>query len=161
MNQNEHLEYLVNSYADAILRLSYSYLKNLEDAKDVCQTVFIKLITNEQSFKTKEHEKAFILRTTANVCKDILKSAWRKRTCNIEHCGEIVAPTEEEDSVLWAVNQLPDKYRAVIYLHYYEGYKASEIAKIVGTPTATVHTRLVRARKQLKELLEGEQYETV
>lgn len=157
MNKNENLEYLVYTYADTILRFSYSYLKNLQDAQDVSQTVFVKLLIAKQNFKSKDHEKAFILRMTANVCKDILKSSWRNRTCTMEHCGEIIAPNEDDDSsVLWAVNQLEDKYRCVIYLHYYEGYKAYEIGKIIGVPTPTIHTRLVRGREKLKKVLGGE-----
>lgn len=162
MNTNAQLEYLINAYADTVLRLSYSYLKNLQDAQDVSQTVFIKLFTAKKSFKNKEHEKAFILRVTANVCKDILKSSWKNRTCDMEHCSEIVAPNDKTDnSILWAVNQLDDKYRTVIYLHYYEGYKANEIGKIIGVPTPTIHTRLVRGREKLKKILGGESYETI
>lgn len=162
MNANEQLEYLVNTYADTVLRLSYSYLKSVQDAQDVSQTVFIKLFKAKKTFKDKDHEKAFILRVTANVCKDVLKSSWRNRICDIEHCGEIVVTNEEtDDSILWAVNQLEDKYRTVIHLHYYEGYKANEIGKIVGVPTPTVHTRLVRGREKLKKILKGERYETI
>lgn len=157
MNANAQLEYLINTYADTVLRLSYSYLKNLQDAQDVSQTVFIKLFTDKRIFTSKDHEKAFILRVTANVCKDILKSPWKNRTCDIEHCNEIVAPNEETDnSILWAVNQLDDKYRTVIHLHYYEGYKANEISKIIAVPTPTVYTRLVRGREKLKKILGGE-----
>lgn len=157
MNSNAQLEYLITTYADTVLRLSYSYLKNLQDAQDVSQTVFIKLFTTKQIFTSKDHEKAFILRVTANACKDILKSPWKNRTCDIEHCSEIVAPNEETDNgILWAVNQLDDKYRTVIHLHYYEGYKANEIGKIIGVPTPTVYTRLVRGREKLKKILGGE-----
>ena len=162
MEENGNVEYWVDTYADTILRLSFSYLKNVQDAQDVSQTVFIKLLTTNQRFKDKEHEKAYILRMTVNVCKDILKSAWRKRTCTMEHCGEVVSPdTNDDNSVLWAVNQLDTKYRTVIYLHYYEGYKAKEIGKIMSVSVGSVHTRLVRGREKLKKILEGEGYETV
>lgn len=161
MVENTYIEYLVDTYADQILRLGYSYLGNMEDAKDVCQIVFVKFMTKEYVFKDKKHEKAFIYRVTANVCKDILKNSWKKRTCTLEHCGEITFPEKEENDILWAVEQLEAKYRLIIHLHYYEGYKASEIAEILEIPTATVHTRMVRARKKLKKILEESEYERV
>ncbi len=161
MNKDEYLVYLVNTYGDRVLRLSYSYLKNIEDAKDITQTVFLKLYTNTKEFKDMEHEKAFVLRVTANLCKDLLKSAWKKRTVDIDECKELQAQTVENDEMILAVNKLEDKYRVVIHLHYYEGYKASEIGKIIGIPTATVHTRLVRGRENLKTIWEGENYEPI
>ncbi len=74
MNPNEQAERLVNAYADAILRLSYSYLKNTDDAQDICQTVFVKLLSEPREFESAEHERAYILRMASNACKDLLKS---------------------------------------------------------------------------------------
>lgn len=158
MNQNERAERLVEAYADAILRLSYSYLKNTADAQDICQTVLIRLLAEERDFDSPDHERAWVLRTTANACKDVLKSPWRKRTCGLESCAETAAPTAPDGSVMEAVNALPPKYRAVIYLYYYEGYRAEEIGNILGVPTGTVHTRLARGRERLKWILGGETY---
>ena len=95
----------------------------------------------------------------ANACKDLLKSPWRKRNCDLDSCLEIPAPEVRDGSVLAAVNELPDTYRAVIYLFYYEGYQAAEIGKILGIPTPTVHTRLARGREKLKPILEEYGYE--
>ena len=159
MNINEQAERLANTYADAILRLSYTYLKNTEDTQDICQSVFVKMLTDPKEFKSAEHEKAYILRMTANACKDLLKSPWRKRKCSLDSCMEIPAPDEADGSVLEAVNQLPTSYRTVIYLFYYEGYKAEEIGRILGIPKATVHTRLARGREKLKPFLEEYLYE--
>lgn len=159
MNQNERAEYLAEAYADAILRLSYTYLKNTYDAQDVCQTVFVKLLTEPRDFESPEHERAYILCMAANACKDLLKSPWRKRTCGLETVLEVPAPQAADGSVLSAVNALPPHYRAVIYLFYYEGYQAAEIGRILGVPTATVHTRLARGRAKLKETLGGTDYE--
>ncbi|QNL43506.1 sigma-70 family RNA polymerase sigma factor [Oscillibacter hominis] len=158
MDQNTRAEYLVNTYADTILRLSYSYLKNTEDAKDVCQNVLVKLMSEERDFASREHEKAWILRTTANACKDVLKSPWRKRVCDLEACAEVAAPEQPDGAVLAAVNELPPHYRAVIYLYYYEGYQAGEIGELLGIPTATVHTRLARGRAKLRDLFGGAAY---
>nr|WP_325297244.1 sigma-70 family RNA polymerase sigma factor [uncultured Dysosmobacter sp.] len=159
MNVHERAEYLAETYADAILRLSYTYLKNTHDAQDVCQTVFVKLLTEPREFESAEHERAYILRMAANACKDLLKSPWRKRTCDLEACAEVPAPETGDGAVLAAVNQLPANYRSVIYLFYYEGYQAAEIGKILGVPTATVHTRLARGRAKLKDILGGYGYE--
>lgn len=155
MNLNERAEYLAETYADAILRLSYTYLKNTHDAQDVCQTVFVKLLAEPREFDTADHERAYILRMAANACKDLLKSPWRKRTCGLDACGEIPAPEAADGSLLAAVERLPAHYRAVIYLYYYEGYQTAEIGQILNVPTATVHTRLARGRAKLRELLGG------
>ena len=125
-------ERLVHAYSDLILRLSYTYLKSTDDAQDICQTVFLKLLQKPQAFSSPEHEKAWIIRTAVNLCK------------------------EEEGSLLSAVNLLPPKYRTVIYLYYYEGYAAREIAQLLGEKPATVSTQLNRGRQQLRTLLESE-----
>lgn len=159
MSLNERAEYLAQTYADAILRLSYTYLKNTYDAQDICQTVFVKLLTEPREFESTAHERAYILQMAANACKDLLKSPWRKRTCDLEACAQVPAPESGDGAVLAAVNQLPAHYRAVIYLFYYEGYQAAEIGAILGVPTATVHTRLARGRAKLKDILGGYGYE--
>ena len=159
MDTNQQAERLAAAYADAILRLSYTYLKNTHDAQDICQTVFVKLLTEPRQFESAEHERAYVLRMAANACKDLLKSPWRKRTCGLEAVLEVPAPAAEEGGVLAAVNQLPANYRTVIYLFYYEGYQAAEIGKILGVPAATVHTRLARGRARLRDILGGTDYE--
>lgn len=152
---NERAEYLVNTYADSILRLSYTYLKNTHDAQDICQTVFVKLLTHPQQFESTEQERAYILRMAINACKDILKSPWRKRTCGLDACADMPVPEPEDNCVLAAVNQLPTRYRSVIYLHYFEGYQTEEISKLLGIPKNTVYTRLARGRERLKTMLGG------
>ncbi len=107
MNINHQAERLANAYADAILRLSYTYLKNTYDAQDVCQTVFVKLLTEPREFDSAGHERAYVLRMAANACKDLLKSPWRKRTCGLEPVLEVPAPEAGDGSVLAAVNELP------------------------------------------------------
>ena len=159
MNPTQQAERLADAYADAILRLSYTYLKNTQDAQDICQTVFVKLLSEPREFESAAHERAYVLRMASNACKDLLKSPWRRRTCGLETVLEVPAPETGDGSVLPAVNELPAHYRAVIYLFYYEGYSAAEIGKILGVPTATVHTRLARGRARLKDILGGTDYE--
>lgn len=158
MNQNERAEYLAQTYADAILRLSYSYLKNTHDAQDICQSVFVKLLTESREFDSPAHERAYVLRMAANACKDLLKSHWHKTTVTLDAAAAVPAPQPEAGSLLEAVGRLPPPYRVVIYLYYYEGYSAKEIARLLGANPATVSTRLRRGRAQLKTLLEQEGY---
>ena len=100
MNQTQQqAQRLAETYADAILRLSYAYLKNTYDAQDVCQTVFVKLLTEPREFDSPQHERAYVLRMAANACKDILKSPWRRRTCGLDAVLEVPAPPAEECTV--------------------------------------------------------------
>ena len=152
----QEVERLVHTYSDLILRLSYTYLKQTEDAQDICQTIFLKLLEKPQVFSSPDHEKAWIIRTTVNTCKDLLKSHWRKTTVDLEAASAVPTPEPEEGSLLSAVALLPPKYRTVIYLHYYEGYPAKEIAQILGRTPAAVSSQLTRGRAQLRTLLESE-----
>ncbi len=152
-------ERLVDTYSDLILRLCYTYLKNTQDAEDICQDVFLKCLTGSRTFASAEHEKAWIIRTASNACKDLLKSAARNRTCPLESCAEQSAPPEQDGSVLDAVQSLPEHYRETIYLYYYEGYDLKAIGKLLDIPPATAGTRLKRGREKLKAILEGAPYE--
>lgn len=159
MNDTQQAEYLAKKYANTLLRLSYTYLKNIHDAQDVCQTVFLKLLTAAPpEFENEAHEKAYILRMTINTCKNVLRDPWRSRTCSLDVCADIPVPEPADNSVLSAVNTLPTRYRSVIYLHYYEGYQADEIAEILGISPSAVYTRLNRARAKLKKILGGTDY---
>ena len=146
---------LAEAYADLILRLAYTYCGHTQDAQDICQTVFLKLLEKAPAFQSPEHERAWIIRTTANACKDLLKSHWRKTTAPLEAAAAVPAPQPEEGSLLAAVNLLPPQYRAVIYLHYYEGYSAQEIARMLGKTPSAVASLLHRGRRRLKTLLES------
>ena len=140
----EQAERLVNTYSDLILRLSYTYLHSAQDAEDICQTVFLKCLTSGQVFESRDHEKAWIIRTAVNACKDLLRSAHRQRTVGLELVAEPMA--------------LPVKYRQVIYLYYYEGYSAREIGGLLGQSEASVNTYLSRGRSKLRALLKGDDY---
>lgn len=134
------------------------HLKNIADTEDIFQTVFLKYVLSSVVFENEEHEKAWIMRVTINACKDVLKSFFRSRTVSIDELVEQPAALmEDNSSVLEAVLSLPEKYKDVIYLHYYEGYTAPEIGKILGKNTNTIYTLLTRARQMLREKLGGEQ----
>ena len=152
-------ERLVNTYSDLILRLSYTYLKNTQDAEDICQTVFLKLLTSGQTFDSPAHEKAWIIRATANACKDTMRNAFRRRTVALEAVAETPAPMAPENDVLEAVMALPENYREAVYLYYYEGYSVREIAGLLGRSEAAVTAHLSRGRHKLRTTLGGEYYE--
>lgn len=161
IHETKTAQQLVDTYADTILRLSYTYLKNTQDAQDICQTVLLKLLTQAPAFHNQEHERAWVIRVTANACKDFLKSPWHTRTCPLEHCAQMAAPSSPDNDILQSVNELPAKYRVVIYLYYYEGYSTQEISHLLGLSVSAVCTRLTRARKQLKWELEDHTHETI
>lgn len=144
-------------YADMIRRLCTVQLKNYADVEDVFQDVFLKYILRDGPFISDAHEKAWFIRVAINACKDVQKSAFFRRTIPLEElCGEQTAP-EDERELIAAVRALNPKYRSVIYLHYYEGYSAVEIAKILKKKENTIYTWLARARQLLSKRLGGEQ----
>lgn len=152
-------ERLVYTYSDLILRLSYTYLKSTHDAEDICQTVFLKLLTSGQTFASPAHEKAWIIRTTANACKDALRSTFRRRTVALEAAAATAAPEAPDNAVLEAVMELPENYREAVYLHYFEGYSVREIAGLLGRSEAAITAHLSRGRHKLRTTLGGEYYE--
>ena len=147
---------LVDAYADMILRISYQYLKQTWDAEDICQTVFLKYLTYDCRFDTPEHEKAWIIRTTINTCKDHVKSSFFRRTVPLDEAAAVAVPQIPDAGILGAVRTLPRNYRISIYLYYYEGYSAREIGAILGKSEGTVSQYLSRGRKRLKQMLTTE-----
>ena len=151
-------ERLVQTYSDLILRLAYTYLKSTHDAEDICQNIFLKLLTGDMVFDSPEHEKAWIIRATANACKDALRASHR-RCVGLEAVVETAAPEAPDSTVLEAVMALPKKYREAVYLYYYEGYSVREVAALLGRSEAAVSAHLSRGRKSLRQTLGGEFYE--
>lgn len=149
---NNNCEEIYNRLSDTIYRMALVILKNTADAEDAVSEVFLRYLRKPQQFRDENHEKAWFLRVTINYCRDQL----RKRKYSVEDIEMLPdQPMEDKDRyVLQEVMALPDKYREVIYLHYYEGYTLKEIGKLTGTLESTLQTRLVRARNQLKLRLE-------
>lgn len=141
--------YLFHRYRDDVYRLAVNYTRSRAEAEDVCQTVFLKLL--EAGDITPGKERAWLMQVTANTCRDILRSAWWKRTVPLETAGE--APQARMDETLYLLRKLPPSYRVVLYLHYYEQYTTQEIARLLGIPRGTVSTRLRRGRERLKTML--------
>lgn len=146
----------IERYGDTVRRLCMIHLKNEADTQDIFQTVFLKYLLHTADFESREHEKAWFIRVTINACRDVLKSVFRRRTVSLDQVRDLPAPEGEGGEVLRAVLSLPQKYREVIYLHYYEGYTAPEMGKLLGRNVNTIYTDLTRAREKLKTILGGE-----
>lgn len=160
MRSEQEINRAVDRYADTVRRLCMIYLKNYHDTEDIFQTVYLKYILSSAVFENEEHEKAWFIRVTINACKDLIKSFFRSRTVPLD---ELLNQTEnltpENSEVLEAVLSLPEKNRTVVYLHYYEGYSAVEISRILGKKVNTVYTLLTRSKQLLKEKLGGDGFE--
>lgn len=158
---------LVATYADTILRVSYTYLHNTQDAEDICQEVLLKALNRAERFESAEHERAWIIRVAINAAKDLLRRQTGRDTVALDEIGEPAAPpraTEHElearaEGILERVMALPLEYREAIYLHYYEGYSIKQIAAIVHASESAVATRLSRGRSKLRPSLEGVRHE--
>lgn len=162
-------ERLVDTYADTILRVCYTYLRSTQDAEDICQDVLLKVLQRPQQFFSADHERAWIIRVAANACKDLLRSRGARATVALDDAPEPAsAPyateaqlTAQSRSVLQSVMNLPANYRVAIYLHYYEGYSIKQIAELVGASESAVATRLSRGRAMLRPELEGADHDNL
>ena len=150
---HKNAERLVNTYADTILRISYIYLKQTYDAQDICQEVFLKMLSRDLSFDSPEHEKAWIIRTTVNACKDHLRQSFYRKSTDLDSADAVAAPPPPENDLMDAVKRLPENERISLILHYYEGYSLREIAGFLGKRENTIAAYLSRARKRLRKML--------
>ena len=151
----------VERYGDAVFRLAYSYLKNRADAEDVMQETLLKLYMESKPFESPDHERHWLFRVAVNECRRLLRSPWRRRTGPLDEAAEAAVFDRPAQTELFRqVMSLPPKYRAAVYLHYYEGYPVKDIAALLGAKPSTVQTWLMRARGQLQtKLKEAEAYD--
>ena len=161
---NEDLIKYFNLYSKMVYRLAFIQLKTREQAEDILQDVFIKLMGQSTSFESDEHVKAWLLKTTINCCKDYWKSAWFRKRVSLEETSEATTTSHTNTTygfVTECVKRLPIKYRQIIHLYYYEEYSLSEIAHILALNENTVRTRMSRGRQLLKKYLgkEADNYE--
>ena len=145
---------IVETYSDMLLRIALNRVKSLPAAEDIVQTVFERLMRRRPVFESREHEKAWLIRTAVNLCLSDLRKQSRHGELPLD---ENLAQAFGEDTfeVVDAVQTLPVQDRYAVYLYYYEGYGVKEIGKLLKEPDGTVSSRLSRARKKLKALLEG------
>ncbi len=160
LRTNKEIIAIYDRHVDTVYRICYSYMKNKPETEDMVQETFLRLITSGKTFESDRHEKAWLIVTASNVCKDSLKKWWR-RDESLEDQPALFRTTEPGHSeVLDAALLLPQEYKVVVYMYYYEGYATKEIAGHLRIPHATVRSRLSRARKMLKTMLGGGADET-
>lgn len=153
LRTDEEIAELYDRHSKTVYRVCFAYMKNSADTEDAVQDTFLQLIRSGPAFASEAHEKAWLIRTASNICKNALRHWWRRRE-SLEDHRDLVGPEElRTDEVLQAVLALPDKYKTAVYLYYYEGYSGPEIAGILKKPKSTVRNYLHEARAILKERL--------
>lgn len=145
-------EDIADRYIDTVYRLALSRTKSPEYAEDITQDVFVKLMQTSKKFESDEHIKAWLITVTINCTKDLFLSSWFRKTEALDE--NISAEETEESDLYYALMKLPQKYRTVIHLHYYEGYRVNEIAKMTKASEGTVKSQLHRGREMLKNILD-------
>lgn len=147
----ERMEEFVLKHENKLYRTALAIMKNKADAEDIVQEVFVKVMEKGPIFESQEHETAWLIRVTVNLCKSRLRLGWWKKT--IPLFESYPAKTNEQHHLMETILSLPAKYRIVIHLFYYEGYTTREIAKITKQKESTVRSLLFRARQKLKIIL--------
>lgn len=140
---------IYNRHVDTVYRVCFSFMKNAADTEDMVQETFLKLISCKKRFTSKEHEKAWLIVTASNTCKDELRR-FKRRFQYISACLKTENGGQGE-GMSELILSLPSKYKEVVYLYYYEGYQTSEIAEMLHVNASTVRNRLSRARKLLQK----------
>ncbi len=154
-------EELYRKYATDVLRVSYFYLGDQQRAEDVCQDVFVRLMTNAPDLE-EGREKAWLLKVALNRCRDLWRGAWLKRVVLGSPAFEMIPAPDDtekrdnEEAMMQAIHQLPPSFRETILLYYYQGLGIAEIAAMLDLPEGTISSRLSRARKKLEEILKQE-----
>lgn len=150
-------EEVIEQYSEMLFRLAMSRMQHKENAEEVVQDTFLRLITSVkkgQKFNDDEHLKAWLLTVAVNRGKSILTLAWNKRTQGMDDVKEVAAPEKEIGYAYEYVKRLPEKYRIAIDLFYYEELSTEQIAQIMKTKPTTVRSYLHRGREKLKEMME-------
>jgi len=148
------MEAVIKKHQNKLYRTALAIMGGKTDAEDIVQDAFIKLFEKQQDFESPEHEAAWLIRVTVNLCKNRLRSHWWRRTVPL--LDTYPARNDAQTGIVQAIMALPSKYRGVIHLFYYEGYSTKEIAEITAQNESTVRQQLTRARRRLKDFL-GEQ----
>lgn len=150
---------IIEKYSDMLFRLAMIRMQNKEDAEEVVQDTFVRLITQVKKgkvFEDEEHLKAWLLRVAVNRGKSILTLAWNRRTEGIDEAMEVPAEETRTDYAYEYVMRLPEKYRVAIELFYYEQLTTERIAQIMDTKESTVRSYLHRGREKLREMMEAD-----
>lgn len=151
-----NIKEIIEEYSDMVYRLALARTKNISDAEDIFQEVFIRLIKNIENIDGEKHLKAWLITVTINCSKTLLTSSWFKKVVPLQ--DNLTFSTPEKSSVYYAVLDLPMKYRTIIYLFYYEDLSISYISQILGIKESTIKSQLSCGRDLLKNKLKGDAY---
>ncbi len=147
---------ICEKYGDRLYAAAFQICRQPQDAEDAVQEALLRLYNSDKEFESEEHTKAWLIRVTVNAAKSIRRLFWnRNRTSYEDYLDSLTFEEPSDRTLMDEVLALPEKYRIVIHLHYYEGYKVSEIAGILELSENTIKTRLFNGRKILKTRLEG------
>lgn len=154
----QSLEELIEAYQKSLYAAAFNICRNTDDANDVVQDTFIQYYTTKKQFQDEEHLKAWLLRVAINRAKDISRSFWKKNRLSIEDYADAVPfESREETGLFEAVMRLPEKYREVIHLYYYEDLSIKETARILRITEGSVKMRLSRGRSSLRDVFKEEE----
>lgn len=148
-----HIEYAVEKYSKMLFRISYGMLMNEHDAEDALQETFIRYMTKAPLFRDSEHEKAWLIKVVTNVSKNMLRFRTYQASNSILQLSSVGVDEADRD-IFEIIMNLPAKYKTVLDLYYIEGYKANEIANIIGISPVAVRKRLQYGRTLLKDEME-------
>ena len=158
MEYSNRLEELVNKHENTLFRAALAILGDAHEAEDVVQETFLRYLEKRPELRNGDHEKAWLLKVTANRCKSVLRM--RMRHPAVELLDVYPAPDKSGRDLMEAILALPANQRAAVHLHYYEGYTSEEIGAILGQRPGTVRSHLSRARDALRRYLtDGEEGE--
>lgn len=160
MRSEQELAALYLRHRGTVWNICYPFFLNSADTEDAMQDTFVRLACCGKVFRDAEHEKAWLITTARNICKDELKRA-RRKNIGLDAAMELQTRDPEIDETLRLLHSLPERYRAVLYLHYYEGYPTASIARMLGKPEASIRSDLRRGRIQMRKRLEAEQDEKI
>lgn len=152
--EDKEYDRIVQMYLDPVYRTALSCCKNPYDAEDVVQNTFLKLLRTDTEFSDDEHIRKWLIRVAVNESNTMWRSFWKKKVSSLEEVKYEPEFSMRENSELYdAVQNLSLKYREVVHLYYYEEYSVREIAQILNVSETAIQTRLLRARKKLKQQL--------
>ena len=156
--QNESIETIIQRYKGTVYSVALSYTNNRADADDIFQEVFLIYFKSKPQFNDEEHRKAWLIRTTMNCSLRVVDSTYRKRTVPMEEMeeGSFQFETKEENAVYLALQELPEKYRIVLQLFYFEDMSIESISKALNLKVSTVKVQLMRGREMMKTKLKEE-----
>ncbi len=151
------LQELVDRYQNNLFAVAFNVCKNAQDAEDVVQDTFLRYYTMKKEFDNEQHIRAWLIRVAVNKAKNCNRTFWKRNKCSFEEYMETLTfETPQSESLFETVMQLPEKYRIVMHLFYYEDYAVREIAKILKLSESNVKARLSRGRSMLRNVLKEE-----